>query len=156
MTRIHETLETALAIQEAFAFVADFVNAAAWDPGTVAAQRIDRGPVGVGARYRLDVRMGRRVAPMEYRIVEYEPFRRVVLEGRGSNVTARDEITFAALPGSGTRVDYVADIQLGGWMRLLQPLAGGAFRKIGRDAREGLQRSLDSLAAGDRGDGAAR
>ena len=156
MTRIHETLDTPLRIEDAFAFVADFANAAAWDPGTVSAERIDAGSVGTGARYRLKVRMGRRVAPMEYRIVVYEPFMRVVLEGRGSNVTARDEITFAARPDSGTRVDYVADIQLRGWMRLLQPFAGGTFRKIGRDAREGLQRSLDFLATGARGGEDAR
>ena len=156
MTRLHETLETSLPIEDAFAFVADFAHAAVWDPGTVSSERIDGGTVAVGARYLLQVRMGPRVAPMEYRIVEHEPFRRVVLEGRGSNVTARDEIGFAALPNSGTRVDYVADIRLGGWMRLLQPFVGGAFRKIGRDAREGMQRTLDSLAAGAHGDGDRR
>jgi carbon monoxide dehydrogenase subunit G len=150
MTRLHETLHTPLPAEAAFAYIADFANAAMWDPGTVSSERIDAGPVRTGARFRLDVRMGRRVAPMEYRIVEHEPSTRVVLEGRGSNVTARDVIRFTALPDGGTTVDYVADIRLGGWMRLLQPFAGGAFRKIGREARAGMQRTLDALAANGR------
>jgi hypothetical protein len=80
----------------------------------------------------------------------------VVLDGRGRNVTARDVIRFTPLPGGGTVVDYVADIRLGGWMRLLQPFAGGAFRKIGRDARAGMQRALDALAANGRHAGVAQ
>jgi hypothetical protein len=146
MTRLHETLTTPLPIEEAFAFIADFANNPIWDPGTVAATRIGDGPVRVGARYALQVRMGGRVAPMEYRIVTHEPPRLVVLEGEGSNVTARDEIRFTALPNGGTQVDYVADIRLGGWMRLLTPFAGGTFQKIGRQARDGMQRALDERA----------
>ena len=156
MTRLHETLDTKLSIEDAFAFVSDFANAAAWDPGTISAHRIDGGPVGVGTRYLLQVRMGSRIAPMEYRITEHVPCALVVLEGRGSNVTARDEIGFTALPDSGTRVDYVADIRLGGLLGLLQPFAGGAFRKIGREAREGMQRTLDSLAIAARDEGDER
>jgi hypothetical protein len=147
MTRLHEIVDTALPVSDAFAFISDFANAPVWDPGTVASERVDRGPVGIGARYRLQVRMGSRQAPMEYRIVGLEPGRHVVLEGEGSNVRARDEITFAALPGGGTRVDYTADLHLTGWMRLLTPFLGGTFAKIGDDARRGMQRALDERAA---------
>jgi carbon monoxide dehydrogenase subunit G len=151
MPTLHETIDTNLDPEAAFAFVADFANAPAWDPGTATAERIDDGPVGVGARYRLGVRMRDRVVPMEYRIVVHEAPRRVVLEGVGSGVRARDDITFA--PGGaagGTRVDYVAEIHLTDWKRFLEPLLGGAFAKIGRDAREGMQRALDELALAER------
>ena len=52
MTRLHETVETALPIEPAFAFIADFANNPAWDPGTAAARRLDSGPVGVGSTLR--------------------------------------------------------------------------------------------------------
>jgi carbon monoxide dehydrogenase subunit G len=146
MAHLHETLETSLPIDDAFRFVADFANAATWDPGTAASERIDPGPVGVGARFRLGVRMAGRTAPMEYRIVAFEPPERVVLIGEGSSVSARDEIRFRPLPGGGTRIDYTADIRLGSWMRLLEPLAGGAFRRIGQQARDGMRRTLDERA----------
>ena len=145
MPTIHETIDTHLARDEAFDFVADFANAAAWDPGTATSERIDDGPVGVGARYALGVRMRGRVAPMEYRITTLEPLRRVVLAGEGSGVRATDTISFEPTAG-GTRIDYTAEIHLTGWMRHLGPFVGGAFAKIGREARDGMQRTLDERA----------
>ena len=145
MTRLHETIETTLPLDEAFAFVADFANAQHWDPGVATSERIDAGPVGLGARYRLGIRMLGRVAPMEYRITTYEPSRRVVLTGEGSNVSAVDDIRFDPTP-TGTRVDYTADIRLTGWMRAAQPFAGGSIQKIGRDGAGGMQRALDERA----------
>jgi carbon monoxide dehydrogenase subunit G len=142
MPRIQETIETRLPVDDAFAVVADFANAPTWDPNTVTSERIDAGPVGVGARYRLGVRMRGRVAPMEYRVTTWEPSRRVILAGEGSNVRATDEIRFEPTP-TGTRIDYTADIHLTGWMRLAEPFAGGAFDKIAKDAVAGMQRELD-------------
>jgi len=146
MTKLHERIETTLPIDDAFAFVADFANASHWDPGVATSERIDAGPVGLGARYDLGIRLRGRIAPMEYRITTYEPSTRVVLTGEGSGVSAVDEIVFAATP-TGTAIDYTADIRLGGWMRLVQPFAGGAFRKIASDALGGMQVALDARAA---------
>ncbi len=145
MTRINEHIETPLEPEAAFAFIADFANAMHWDPGTVTSERIDSGPVGLGARYRLGVRLGGRVAPMEYRITTFQPPHRVVLVGEGSGVSAVDEIRFVP-SGSGTRIDYSADIRLGGVLRLVQPFLGRAFAKLGRDALAGMQRALDARA----------
>ena len=146
MTRLTEQIQTSLPIDDVFAFVADFANSMYWDPGVATSERIDAGPVGLGARYRLGVRMCGRVAPMEYRITTFEAPRRVVLTGEGSGVSAIDEIRFEPA-GTGTRIDYTADIRLGGLMRLAQPLLGGAFAKIARDALDGMQRALDARAA---------
>lgn len=144
MTRLHETVVTALPVDAAFPFIADFANNPIWDPGTAAARRIDDGPVGVGSTYELDIRMGGRTVPMTYRITAYEPNQRVELEGVGATVRARDDIRFSATPDGGTHVDYVADIELTGWMRLLTPFAQGALRRIGEQARDGMQRALDA------------
>lgn len=146
MAVLRERIEASLGIEEAFAFVADFANAERWDPGVAESVRLDDGPPGVGARYRLGVRMGRRVAPMEYEITRFEAPNRVVLEGHGSGVRAVDDIRFIQTT-TGTRIEYVADIRLQGLLRLLAPLAGGAFRRIAENARNGMQRTLDDLAA---------
>jgi hypothetical protein len=108
-------------------------------------ERIDPGPVGLGSRYRLGVRMRGKVAPMEYRITTWEPTSRVVLTGEGSNVAAVDEIRFEPITG-GTRIAYTADIHLTGWMRLVEPFAGGQFAKIAKDALAGMKRALDDRA----------
>jgi carbon monoxide dehydrogenase subunit G len=146
LTTLHERIETTLPIEDAFAFVADFANASRWDPGVATSERIDAGPVGLGARYRLGVRMRGRVAPMGYRITTYEPPTRVVLTGAGSGVSAVDDIRFEPT-ATGTTIDYTADIRLGGWMRLIEPFAGGAFEQIAKDAVGGMQRALDERAA---------
>lgn len=148
MPRLHETISTDLPQQATFDFIADFASSAVWDPGVAEAHRLDSGPVGLGARYHLGVRLRGRVAPMEYRITTYEPPNRVVLTGTGSNVAAVDDIRFAPrTDGTGTVVDYIADIRLTGWMRLLEPFAGGAFERIARDAAGGMERTLAALAA---------
>jgi hypothetical protein len=85
---------------------------------------------------------------MDYEVTTYEPDRRVVLTGTGSGVAATDEIRFEATP-TGTHIDYVADIRLRGLLALATPFAGGAFRTIARDARDGMQRALDALATAD-------
>jgi carbon monoxide dehydrogenase subunit G len=151
MTRLTEQIETTLPIEDVFAFVADFANSMHWDPGVATSERIDAGPVGLGARYRLGVRMRGRVASMEYRITTFEAPRRVVLTGEGSGVSAVDEIRFAPA-GTGTRIDYTADIRLAGLMRMAQPFLGGAFAKIARDALDGMQRALETRAAERAGD----
>src|SRR5690349_4081742 len=109
MPVLHERVDTRLPIDEAFAFLADFSNAAIWDPGTATAERIDDGPIGVGSRFALGVRMAGSVRPMVYRIARLEPNRQVVLEGTGSGVAATDTMTFEPVEG-GTRVDYQAHI----------------------------------------------
>ncbi len=145
MTRLHETLETTLDIERAYAFIADFANAQRWDPGVAWSRGVTAGRPQIGSAYELGVRMGRGVAPMEYRITNLDPGARVILNGSGSNVAAIDEIRFEAT-ANGTRIDYVADIQLTGRLRLAAPFAGRAFAAIGRNARDGMQRTLDKMA----------
>src|SRR6188768_2556826 len=142
---LKEVVETTLPLERAFAYIADFANTASWDPGTVASRAVEGGGPIVGSRYALSVRVGGRVAPMEYEITALEPNERVVLAGRGSSVAAVDDIRFSRTE-DGTRIDYTADIRLTGLWRLIEPFAGGAFTKIGREAREGMQHTLDSLA----------
>lgn len=150
MPRLHETLETRLTPGAAFDFIADFGNAEEWDPGTAWSQRLSDEPPTIGSRYLLGVRMGPRVATVEYEIVELEPGRRVVLAGSGASVQARDDIRFSPTQAGGTRVEYIADLELRGWLRLLQPFAGRAFASIARNARSGMQRRLDELAESER------
>jgi carbon monoxide dehydrogenase subunit G len=145
MPLLHETIETRLHPQAAFDFIADFANASTWDPGTATSRRMDDGPIRVGSNFDLGVRMMGSVRPMAYRIVELEPGRRVVLAGSGSGVEATDTISFEPSP-TGTRIDYRADIRLTGWRRVLAPLAGGAFARLAREARDGMQRTLDERA----------
>ena len=148
MTRLNERLRTDLPVEAAFDFIADFQNAAMWDPGVAWARRTSagEGPLGIGTTYELGVRMGGRVAPMSYRITRFERPGRVTLVGAGSGVDAVDDIRFASSAG-GTDIDYTAEIRLRGLRRLAQPFLGGTFARIGRDAANGMTDALARLAA---------
>ncbi len=145
MPILREQITTTLPTEDAFAFVSDFANSMRWDPGVTASEGLTNAPTGLGSRYRLGVRMRGNVVPMEYEITSFEAPRRVVLTGEGSSVYAVDDIRFEAVP-TGTRIDYSADIRLRGLLRFVEPLLGGAFAKIGRDALQGMQRALDDRA----------
>jgi carbon monoxide dehydrogenase subunit G len=146
MARLHEIIETSLPTDEAYAFVANFANAQHWDPGVAWSRSLTAGPPRVGSAYELGVRMGRGVTSMEYRVTQIQPNERVVLSGSGANVSAVDDIRFEPSV-KGTRIEYTADIQLTGWLRLAAPFAGRAFAAIARNARDGMQRTLDGMSA---------
>lgn len=145
MTLLKETLETPLAREAAFEYIADWSQQAAWDPNTVSSERLGEGGPEVGARYALEVKMGPRTVPMEYRITELEAPSRIVLVGEGSGIWTEDTITFDTA-GSGTRVEYQAEIKLSGWLGIVQPLLGRAFDGIAKGAVAGMKRELDARA----------
>jgi hypothetical protein len=146
MTLLHESLTTTLTRERAFAYIADWSRQEEWDPNTVSSARVGEGPAEVGARYTLEVKMGRRTVPMEYRITELEAPSRLVLIGEGSGIRAEDTITFTDEAGA-TRVDYQAEIKLSGWLGRVQPLLGWAFDRIAKGAVAGMKRELDAMAA---------
>ena len=146
MTTLRETIQTPLAIEAAFAYVADFANSQEWDPGVASSDRVDGGPVAVGARYRLQVTFNGRTLPMTYTVTEYDPPTHVILHGSGSRIEAIDRIDFASAPDGGTRLTYQADLRLGGILRLAEPFLGRAFDGIGKRAVAGMQRELDRRA----------
>ena len=133
MTRLREQIRTSLGPEAAFAYVADFANSTHWDPGVATSRRIDDGQVGVGARFELGVRLGGRVALMEYGISAFEPSARVVLVGEGSGISAVDEIRFCAGRG-GPLIDYTADIRLR-WRVAARPAVPRPGVRQGRSRR---------------------
>ena len=146
MPVITETVETDLHVEAAFDYVANFENIIEWDPGVTAVRKMSDGPAAVGTAYELDLNYGGSPLSMTYRITEWDPPRRVVLEGDGARSFAIDRISF--LPSSrGTSVEYQADIRMKGIYRAAEPFLGKLFRRVGDGAREGMDRRLRGLAA---------
>lgn len=150
MPVITETVETDLHVEAAFDYVANFENSAEWDPGVTAARKTTEGPPSVGTEYALDLSYGGSPVFMVYRITEWDPPRRVVLEGEGNRISAVDRISF--LPSAaGSSVEYQADIRMKGVYRVAEPFLAKFFRKIGDGAVEGLDRRLRERSTEDGG-----
>lgn len=142
MIRIHEIRDLPLPRKEAFAYVADFANVEEWDPGVVSAsQRGDHAP-DLGTRYDVEATFGKSTLPLVYEVTDWEPFERVVLSTSSKRFNGVDTITFVELGPEQTRVDYVADFELKGIMRLLTPFVRPMFTKLGQKALDGLSETI--------------
>ena len=113
-----------------FAYVADFANSHAWDPGVATARatrrRSGRRRHALRAR-RPDRRQGRADGVPD--LASSSRPTRVVLVGSGSGVDRRRRHPLRARSATGTAIDYTADIRLGGRSRLIQPFLGGRVRR---------------------------
>lgn len=150
MPVITETVETDLPVDAAFAYVANFEHVVEWDPGVTSARKITAGPAAAGTEYDLGLNYGGSPLSMVYRITEWDPPRRVVLEGDGDRSFTVDRISFLST-AQGTSVEYQADIRMKGIYRLAEPFLGRTFRKIVDGGAEGLDRRLRELSAEDAG-----
>jgi len=94
-----EIIEVSRELESSFDAVADFSNAVMWDPGVIAAEQTREGeasPSGVGAEYQLTVTFRGRESVMTYRTMQYRRPSRVLLEGIGPRIAARDTIEFVS------------------------------------------------------------
>ena len=66
MTTVQRTIEVERAPDEVFAYLADFSNTPEWDPATVSCERLDAGPLRVGARFRYVGRFRGRETDLDY------------------------------------------------------------------------------------------
>jgi dehydrogenase/reductase SDR family member 12 len=145
----HATVASQLGTDETFDYMAMFSNAAQWDPGTLAAEQLDRGPLRVGTRFRLTVSfLGRRL-PVTYRITHYRPHREVALHAAAGLLRLADRIVVTA-EGDGARVSYDAEVTLRRPLGLLDPVLSRGFAKVGERAAAGLARALSGSPAAPR------
>jgi uncharacterized protein YndB with AHSA1/START domain len=131
-------------VDRVFRYLSDFTTTNEWDPGTVRTTR-EEGDGGVGTRYHnVSTFLGRRTE-LTYVVEELAPNRRVRLRGENKTVVAHDVMTFMTTPSGGTTVAYRAEFEMKGLAKLVAPLLGPAFRKLGDGAEAGLRTALGRL-----------
>src|SRR3954452_19604106 len=125
MLSVHRTFATTAAPDQVFAFLADFANAEAWDPGTVECVRLD-GDGGVGTRYRnVSSFLGRKTT-VQYVARELDAPAFLHFEGTNDQFTGHDRISLEAA-GAGTSVTYDAQFDFHGLSKLAVPLVAAYF-----------------------------
>ncbi len=134
-------LEAAKGQEEVFEYMATFANAREWDPGVVDGESMTPGPAQVGSVYRLGVRLGGRVVPFDYRVLELDRPRRVVLQATHGHIVSTDTITVEQA-GPGSLVRYVAVLEGRGLLRLASPLLARFFATMADKGAAGLRATL--------------
>ena len=128
-------------IDEVFAYLADFSNTEEWDPGIISAKKRGKGPVAVGTEFKVVSKFLGQELPLAYRVVQYDPPNRIVLEAENDNLRSVDTITFEKT-ARGSRLTYDANLTLKGIRYIGDFALHLAFQWIGRRALEGLRAAL--------------
>jgi hypothetical protein len=143
MAQYQATIQSRRSAEETFGYLATFSNAVDWDPGVLAAEKLDPGPVGVGTRFRLVVPfLGRRM-PLTYEVTRYVPGHAVDLAAFTAILRATDRIVVTA-GADRSVVGYEAEVRLRGPLRVLHPLLRPGFRAVAQRAAAGLARALSA------------
>ena len=147
MARYHATVESHSPATETFGYLATFSNAAEWDPGVLAGEPLDPGPVGAGSRFRLVVPfLGARI-PLTYEVISLVPDREIVLRAANAMLQSTDRIVVTAA-ADGSTVSYDAEVRLRGPLRILDPLLRPGFRSVALRAATGLAGALSRRPPG--------
>ena len=142
MARYETTIEVLMQPQAAFELLSDFSRTTEWDPSVVSAVKHGDQPVGLGSIFTLTVKFFGRENVIDYEITEYQPNSRVVLRGENAGVVAIDQILIKQ-NGEKTAVTYSADLQFNGFAKLIDPVMGRVFKRIGDRARDGMIERLN-------------
>jgi hypothetical protein len=144
MAHYYRALEVTATQEQAFDYIADFTHAV-WDPATLACAKVTDGLIDVGTTFVLKAKSPIGSIDMPYTITEYEPHRRLVLEGESRMMRWVDVITCESTKG-GTLVGYDASLTLRGILNLGDLFLRPMFKRFGDDATDGLIEALDGLA----------
>jgi len=146
MARYLATVESRSPAAETFGYLAAFSTAAEWDPGVLAGEHLDPGPVRAGSRFRLVVPFAGARMSLTYEVISLVPDREVVLHAANAVLRSTDRIVVTgAADGSTVRYDAV---RLRGPLRVLDPLLQPGFRAVAERAAAGLTDALSRRPPG--------
>ena len=147
MAHYHATVESRSPAAETFGYLATFSNAAEWDPGVLAGERLDAGPLGAGSRFRLKVPfLGARMS-LTYEVIKLVPGREVQLGAANAVLRSTDRIVVTGA-ADGSTVRYDAEVRLRGPLRVLDLLLQPGFRVVAERAAAGLADALSRRPPG--------
>ena len=127
---------------EVFRYLAEFENAAEWDPGIAEATRLTDGPVRLGTEFDIVALFRGKRQRFRYRVTELDDGRRIVLAGDGEKATSVDTIVVEPAE-AGSRITYTAEIKLKGLRRIAEPLLKPTLAKTADEGLAGLKLTLD-------------
>lgn len=140
MVHVTRTFTVGQPVDAVVAYLADFSNAVHWDPGTQSCERLDSGPVQVGATWKNTSKVLGMETELEYRLETLEPGH-IVLVGNNKTATSTDDITVRPADG-GSEVTYDATIELHGVAKLGAPVMKIEMEKLGDGTVDGIRAAL--------------
>jgi hypothetical protein len=143
MARIEGEIMINRPVEEVFDFVADVRNEPRYNPRMVRAEMLTPEPVGLGSRFRAEMRTRPRPVVMSVEFTGYDWPRRLASTSRLSTMEVRGGLTFDPVPG-GTRMRWSWDVAPRGLLKLMSPLVVPVGARQERAIWTGLKRLLEA------------
>ncbi|MDO9407735.1 SRPBCC family protein [Patulibacter sp.] len=136
------TVNSPKPVGEVFPYMADFSNTKDWDPNITETSVTSTGdPVRVGATFHVVQGSGMTKVELDYETIELVDGQKVVLRAETDSLVSIDTITVAP-EGAGSTVTYEVEISLKGARKVAEPVMALFLKRIGNEAREGLEKQL--------------
>ncbi len=103
--------------------------------------------MGVGATMRLVTRIAGRQRKLTMEVTEYEPNRKYSTKSTSGPFPVQGSYTFESVNG-GTRLTFVGEAQLGGFLKLIEPLVRRRQQKRYEAGLANLRDLLEAQAEG--------
>jgi uncharacterized protein YndB with AHSA1/START domain len=142
MATFENTVTIRRAVEDVFAFLADFENIPTWNYAIVETKKTSPGPVGVGTTYR-QLRSVPSRSEEGFQVTAFEPSSRLEIHGDIGPFTAT--ISYLLAPTDhGTRLTNVVDLEsASGVLRLVAPLAASRVKTAVAANLDTLKRLLE-------------
>jgi uncharacterized protein YndB with AHSA1/START domain len=143
MATFENTVTIRRAVEDVFAFLADFENIPTWNYAIVETKKTSPGPVGVGTTYR-QLRSVPSRSEEGFQVTAFEPSSRLEVHGDIGPFTAT--ISYLLAPTDhGTRLTNVVDLEsASGVLRLVAPLAASRVKTAVAANLDTLKRLLET------------
>ena len=137
MVRIDGEIVINRPVDKVFDFVADARNEPRYNPRMLRAEKLSPGSVGLGTRFRDEVRSLRRRAEIRIEVVGYDRPRRLALSIDMASMHIRGTLAFQPV-ADGTRMRWSWELAPCGVLKLLTPL----IARLGRRQEQAIWASL--------------
>lgn len=144
---VHVTRQFTVNVGQSVAidYLKDFGHATDWDPGSVANERLDSGPIKVGSTWRNTSKLIFINTELRYELTELRD-NGVVFVGTNKTATSVDTIdVITASDGKGVRITYDANVTFNGKARYGDPFMTLIFLKLAGETVDGITRELGKL-----------
>jgi uncharacterized membrane protein len=131
-------------VEEVFDFVADQRNEPRYNPRMIRAEKISSGPIGLGTRFRAETKTTRRPAEMTIEVTAYERPRRLASSTHLSTMDIHGTLVFDPVPGGGTRMRWLWDVEPRGASKLMRPVIARMGQRQEQTIWANLKRFLEA------------
>jgi hypothetical protein len=130
-------------VEEVFDFAADARNEPRYNSHMRRAEQLTDGPIGVGTRFRAEIRSMRRTVPMVTELTAYQRPQRYASTTRLSLMDTKGTVTFEPVP-EGTLLRWSWEVEPRGALRLMTPIMARIGRRQEHAIWAGLKQILEA------------